>query len=429
MDSSNSKKQHLMMILVFFAVTIIQVIYYLNCRIGQLHSDSNSYMYYSAETGARTPGYPFVIDVSRIVFRSNPESGVAIIQIIVSLISVVFFYLALKSITGRNGLSLFGTLIYGCSSAVFCWNTMVITDSLGISLTVFFIYFAVRWLKTYSFIDGAFLALVCLICPFIKTALFVYAFAVVLLLIPLLIFEKSHRKEIAVELILFLMIMFIFLMYCYRNLYLVGVFNFSALGPRHQLVKCLQTGIYKYYPDQELVQKITEIYTRRNFDIEYETTSEIMKLFGDTYRLQMMNTGKFCKYCNQVGRKELLQWNLGLVAKIISWTFTNKNTEVIFRNSFFQSVLTVTNTVFNWMKVGYVYILCAASWLITIIKSLFQKKMDWIWLGIAGGMLTILLSVFVGTYGEWLRTLSYILPFAYISFMMLINEILGLLKR
>ena len=79
----------------------------------------------------------------------------------------------------------------------------------------------------------------------------------------------------------------------------------------------------------------------------------------------------------------------------------------------------------NILKIGYAYLLTMGCLMYFLFSLINKDGKHWIWLGLGGGMITILVSVYAGTYMEWIRVLVYLIPFMVISLGAILSEILN----
>ena len=128
-----------------------------------------------------------IIQIFAYIF-GNPGwyTFVYCMQIIVSFISVYFFYKLLKLLIKNEYIAVIITFMYGISTAVIGWNTDILTESLALSITIFFAYFIISYIKLGKLKYGIFSIILALIITFLKPACIIY---------PIILFTKEKQKE------------------------------------------------------------------------------------------------------------------------------------------------------------------------------------------------------------------------------------------
>ncbi len=410
-----------------FAVFIIVYFrshYYQNCTIPQWTPDSWSYTSYDYRLCLRPPGYPALLDLFDSLYSVNGLVHSMNCQIVLSFLSVFFVFLTLYQITKRYYLSLILTVFYGLLPSVICWDTFLLTESMTLTLTVLFICTAVRWLTSFSFIDGILFASACLLAPIYKTSLFVYPIAALLVSILVLIFDKRGRIT-AVIVMICLIPSFLFIRdTCRMTKEYTGVYAVSSLEPRHKLALLLRSNLYKNHPDKELVEKIETIYEGNNYSVNYDTTDPVMELFAKNLKDQNTKLSAFNEACLQGHAKEYIEDILDTMRKTMKITFDDSYMTPV-EDDPSATVVQKMLSHLNILKIGYAYLLTMGCLMYFLFSLINKDGKHWIWLGLGGGMITILVSVYAGTYMEWIRVLVYLIPFMVISLGAILSEILN----
>lgn len=70
---------------------------------------------------------------------------------------------------------------------------------------------------------------------------------------------------------------------------------------------------------------------------------------------------------------------------------------------------------FAGLTIGHVYIVGLIELVFSLREMIKHKPVPWIDFGIAGFIMAILISVYIGTYAEYMRSTIYILPFMYLG--------------
>lgn len=416
--------------IVIAVIVFVQVYYYSCAELGHMLTDSGGYIDFDPDYGVRMFGYPFFIDIFQWLLGEHFVIGVIASQMLVFFLTLPFLYSIIMTVSGgRKRLALIVTMFYGCSTTLLQWNVMIMTESFSISLTVFFIYFAIRWLREYRKRDAFLLLLVCWLATIVKTALFIYTGAVVLLLILVFFFKKEKRKAVGFAMIFAVLIGIFDLGYCAYNYRHCGLFSMSNLTSRHKLVHALRSGNYLNYPDEELVAEIDRIYREHDYVYNYDCTTPIMELFGDSWQEQNQGTLAYARWCLRSDPVSYLKDLIVVGIDGALWKFRAPYVPVDPPGAAGELLLKLINLCFNIVRVGYMEIISLVSLVVTIRKWIREKVCPFEWLGMTGGMLMVLISVNLAAYSEWTRLTVYAMPFLYVDAAMLIHLFLSSRKK
>lgn len=145
---------------VYLLSTIYCVVLLLVYQV-QLSDDSQSYIsaWESFRNGSidmwRTPVYPFFLGFLNIIFGDVYYLLIAvIIQHVVFLISIRYFYLLLKIVIKNDMITLIVTAIYALCPCVQTYNCFVQTETFAVVGTIFFLYSSFMLCKYTSFLYG-----------------------------------------------------------------------------------------------------------------------------------------------------------------------------------------------------------------------------------------------------------------------------------
>lgn len=122
------------------------------------------------------PLYPAVIKICRMICGEHYYLYMVVaIQVLASGIAVIYLFKAFKLITDNSLLSGIVTIWYGCSSGVMSWDTIILTESFSISISVFYIWALIKYVKNKRLKDGYEVIFLSWIAALIKPTLAVYA--------------------------------------------------------------------------------------------------------------------------------------------------------------------------------------------------------------------------------------------------------------
>ncbi len=444
-------RENTLLICIMIVALIVRIIVFSNnVVIGMSIPDTTSYVDYFWKQGLRTPGYPLIIDAFQLLVPSHFKGAVALFQMLVSWLSLIVLYrmfcLILEAVQfpNRKLAGLF-VLLYGCLPASFTPDAYVITESLSITITMIFLYYAVRFVISVKWKDGVLMVLMSLAGFMIKTSLFVFTFDAAILLVLMLVLERDKRKELmkmAVSVLAVLLFYGLWILGVWKN---TGVMSFSQLPPRHNLAKVIQSGAYQYWPDQKLVDQITDIWERNHYDPQWVTTSPVMLLIsgktdhpvsdgefylGDTRDINCA-VEEFNRYCINADKKNYYSW---LVREIILIETPGAYMGERYREYYAYSPDDRSNDLPRIMR-AFLFgdrIRCSRcvfaaflAFFLGVLDGIRRKRFPYLHLGIFGGILTILISVPWGSYEMSPRTLCYLLPFYFASIVLILGTVCG----
>ena len=240
--------------------------------------------------------------------------------------------------------------------------------------------------------------------------------------------EKERRKN-AELLCISVGIVVVYLLYAYQVYLHAGVFSMGRLGPGHTLAKCLSTGLYENYYDKSTVELIKKIYVESGYSLSWTTLTPIMELFGNDMREINMRVKEFNSYCIKTDISRYIKCIGDIIINNMSTVYSHGYNEMAYENDIYRYFINLQEVVFSEVKFGHVYLIGIFSTVMAIVNQIKRRTMFWYYLGTAGIIFSIVLSVFVGTYSEFMRCTVYVLPFAYFGIALLINELFKIQNR
>lgn len=407
-------------------IILFRFIYYKNIQIATTYPDSASYMGFGAVlSGARTPGYPLFVEACRLLTGDTHHlTGVVLFQTALSLTANCFLYKAVTEACNNRRIGCITALLWGCCPGVISWDVLILSESCSLSITILFLYYAVRYLKIRDLKNGTGMILTAFAATWIKPSMAVYTMAVLGLLV-IQYFMGWNRKRTLLLAGAAGICVGIYLLYAYRVYMVAGTFNLTFQGPRHMLASCLRSGVYKHYPDASLVEAMERIFAEHEYSISYTTTTPIMKLFGDNWIEANIAAGKFNSYCIRADFPRYMRYLSDLLWNNMNVVYTDSYAAAAYEGRLYQILMELQKVLFTGPKIGHVYILGVISLLLTVKRWIRTGECPYIWLGVCGLTAGIFLSVYIGTYSEFMRSTVYVLPFFYFGLGMLLWEFLG----
>ena len=199
---------------------------------------------------ARTPVYPFMIWLCRLIAGNHWTQFLCILQFAVSFLSCAALYSAFRLLhVGERG-SKIAILFYGFNIAVFPWNGILLTESLSLSLTAIYVYFCAL-LTCKSENDGHYFAQILGISALTLVMTFLRPTFAVLIPIScfLCIYAAFKRKilcwqKISAVSLLFLAILGCVFGYAYRVKEQFGYFTLSSILTSQQYCQVIQQDLH-----------------------------------------------------------------------------------------------------------------------------------------------------------------------------------------
>ena len=196
--------------------------------------DTKSYFqaYESLRSGIiddfRTPIYPIFVGIFQNILKGTPlYATIMLLQIIVFLISVHYLYILTKPLRDTKTRYLL-TFVYGVIPLIPSWCNIILTESLAISGSIFYLYYTINSIK-YQLTKYVWLSILWTLLLIMLRPAFIY-------LIPLnfficiILFKKSTKHVIYNGFIGNVIIALIFCGYCYQMKQTYGIFSPSGVS-------------------------------------------------------------------------------------------------------------------------------------------------------------------------------------------------------
>ena len=414
-------------------IFLFRMTYYLNYPvIGEIGPDSGSYIDYYffrlSGYGKRTPLYPLIIRICKILTGENHYLfATACIQILISAAAVFFLYKAIYIATDNRLVSNIIVILYGCSNCIPYWDMQILSESLAISVSVFFLYAIVKYVKYPSFKSGTTAILMSLIATGIKPTLAVYSGICLVLLLLQFFLQKDIRRMIWKLSAVLGCVILIYVGYSYNNWVQYGTFNLTNIGPKHSLINCLVTGVYLNYPDQSLVSEIDSIYSAAIEAGKYpratSTTVPIMDLFGSPAHERNIKLKAFTSYCIKTDPGAYRRY---LLDNIIAWwnrSYVIKADISSPTTDWFARIILFIQRDLSLCEVGTGFYMLIFCFCLALYKWCKERQCPWYYLGVWGTLTIIEVSVFLGSFDAYTRLTVYALPFIYFGWAIILNDL------
>lgn len=425
----------------------------------------------------RLPVYPMVIDICKLVSGSHFALLLCLLQLVVSVFSVVVLYWTLKKIIDKKWICLAITFLYGTLSAVAGWDKTLLTESFSLSLTVFIIFGIVSFLKEDKYKYVIITTLCLLVGCFLRAVFVIYlglffGFMLLCIIFPKKTDEgsnptKQRKKAVKHTLIAAIPLLFVFIYaFTFNNLYGGFTLSDSALGQQLHIV--LQRGYYKDASDAEIKKDADEILNStanslleknlnsllsefyKNSDeheitkikeqmlsaydgkLDKELESDLNNYIYEIYKndfdcsftnptylariyiLENYDRDRVVQFVNQSKMSNLKNYLVKIPFNILG-SYSSANTVKSSSLPALLSNISNNSLFFVTLTVLHSFVISVIELLSFIVILIKKKKADWLKLGLGTFILaTILLSI-IGTNGEFARTAITALPFTFVA--------------
>ncbi len=411
-------------------VLLFRFVNYKNVIFVQIKPDTQSYItgWGGFREGNRMPFYPMIVWINKFLFHDSYLTGVVWCQILVSLIAVIFFYKAVKLATENRLIACIAAVFYGCYPEVMGFDTFILSESFALSLSVFLLYFTVHYIRNSTGKNGVRLLLLVFLNVCEKSALLIYVPAVFVLFAIQFFLQKEKRRIVCRLMGINLLIVIVLFAYACQVYIYAGTFSIDNRGPQHTLAACLESGIYKNYPDQELVKEMERIYMENKQQVGGRVLKEISCMFGSNKREYNPQLAEFNSYCIKSDPICYVRYLLSRFTDNVNLRLKMDETVTSNENTIDHFVLQIQSLLIFVLRIGHIYLIDLAALFLLVKKWLKSGKCPWYYLGTVGILSAIVISVFLGTYGDYNRCMVYVLPFAFFGLTLLLNDMIGAIQ-
>lgn len=352
------------------------------------------------------------------------------IQIIVSYISVLFFYDILNKVLKKSKISYIVTFLYGISPSVIGWDKIILTESLALSGTVFFIWLLIKYLEKPSFVYGVWINILIAALVFLRPT-FLVNYCIVVVFWSIRYFMYSNEKRILIKNLIGAFGVGLFVIgYCAKFNEQYGIFTLSATKAQQDCITIVQHSLWNDVKNlnETDVNILKTILENNSLDDERGCIKAAGEVLGSFDLKEIAVFNNKVKKTREYFKHKC--WTFFLLADIdLSnnvWYGTNIYTSNVLYNEdqiplySVHNSMTMRKVVNIWRRLNptirfiHIYLICVIE-LVIIVKNLLKRKDTWVHLGIAGFLLSISLTSIWGTCGEWGRTAICVLPYAYLA--------------
>lgn len=387
--------------------------------------DSGGYMdfpwydfFHFIRTSKRTPVYPAFLSILQIVFgESRYLYIVPILQAMLSLISLLFFYKTLILLTHNKWIANSVTLLYGVNPDIIVWDSVILTESIAISLTILFLYLVVKYIDDPSLKTGIFAILLSLVMIFERPSFLLFAGLLFAFWILRIILCKGEYK-ILFQLCIISICSFIFV-FAYASLFAktFGYYNITDAMPRQNLFNIIARSYYVDTTEPEFSSAIESALNNNGGEI-WPAVYDILDEYGqiETNRLsQKLLYSDLLRYIKD-NLKYMLDDTKETFARYYLYTALYSPEK---ENELSTAAINALCNMFE-LRIIWLYVFLFVEF-VSLLKQKNCKKKFWIHLGLTTFMLLISVSTYIATCGEYNRTMIHVVPFVYLSIAMTVS--------
>lgn len=415
------KKDKSIIIPVLLLVAVIRIFVYQQCQLCVMYEDSFDYqacgldkIILLRQLQDRVPVYPILIQIMTYICDDLWSYFICIFQMIISFVSLIYLYKTLKLIIKWENLIATIVFLYGVSIAVIGWDTIILTESLSLALTIYFSYLIINYINTNKLKYGIGSSIISLIIVFLRPSTLVFIAILFVFFVLKIILDKEHRKNnivciICTSIVITFIIGYAFIFYKQRD-----IFSITSASVRQDLYICMNEGFYKNSNDKQFIEDVEKTIKQNN--IKWNAVMEILNEYGNNRIIELV----------KISKKESFNQYIRYLARLVKEQ-TNEKFRAYTRNIYeidngINNVLYKNIEDFMFVKFSTIYFIIAIEGILSIYKWIKNKKPSWIHLGIFGFTTAIVITAFIGTNAEFMRTSLCALPYCYMSIGLIISE-------
>ncbi len=402
-------------------IAIVRIAFYQEIKFNVTFLDSVDYRNHSFEelfSGKlqdRTPLYPLFIQFFILICGEIWKNFTCIAQIIISFLATIYFYKTLRMVVKWEKLIAIITFLYGVSVAVMGWDTIILTESLALSTTVWFCYLMFSYLKTKQLKYGIFATILIFLMTFLRPSFIGFVAIVFAFFLVKMILEKEHRKKDRVCFLVSTITLILVLGYATAFYQQYDIFSITKASVRQDLHVCIHQGFYKNSKDEQFIKDVEDSIKRAEQQgiLPWNATMEILEQYGNKKVQELVKISK------KESRKEYIKYVVNLVNTEAEEYFDSYHSLCIDKVPNMKYNLIKT---FTFLKFSTVYLILIIEAFISAYKWIKYRKPDWIHLGLFGFIVAMLFTSFAGTNAEFMRTAICVVPFSYLALGIIISE-------
>ncbi len=237
---------------------VCRIIYY-SALQKRVDDDSPSYLNYAGNmlNGRidvfRTPVYPYFIKIARIFGEKNLVDNIIILQCVISFLAVGCFFGVVKYLFKSRKATVLSTLFFGLALPVINFDKVIRTESLSISLMVFFLALIAGYMRRPGAYRAFYISISVFILVMLRPSFVVLLPGILLFWIGRYRFNKNEKWPCISGLLMLGVVVLLLIGYSSMNNRQNGYYGLSTVNNINQLDIVIDAGIYDAGNDSELV--------------------------------------------------------------------------------------------------------------------------------------------------------------------------------
>jgi len=265
-----------LMIIYTLAIGMSILMFFFESRVYSF--DTASYLFakdqlltYFKLDALRTPLYPFFLAIT------YNRIGTIIVQNIIFLISIRFFYSILKMLLSNRRLIFVCMLIYVIHPAFIAYNSQLLPESLSVSLCTMYLFFLIRYIRQEKTKDCWIFHILTIILIFIKPA-FLFLLGISAGLFIYQVFFRRNIRRIGLFILPMIIVISSVGLYSLQMKKDHGIFNLSAVSDINMYWIMAEHGLIDYESIEN--EKIKSDLKMRTFEVSVGEVLYVYHTYG-----------------------------------------------------------------------------------------------------------------------------------------------------
>lgn len=390
------------------------------------YSDTATYYYASSRIlhGAvdafRTPAYPAFLKLIELISNRNLFKNVVVWQSIISIISIIPFFLLCRQWFRNKYIAYTATILFGCLPVINNYNLGICPESLLISFLAFALYQIANYIKSPGY--GRSVALNCtMVFLVMLKPVCIYLFGIIGLVWVLWFAYEKKGKHLRFNIAGLLVSTILISGYCFANKKQNGCFNLSSVNHDNNFANIILSDAYKTLGDTTFISIVDSIKSKGHYYAIYYLNNDYQK-YQQVYG-KWPKDYAFTRDMTSVSSVPPSRYNYSMnqLDSYIREAMLSK----IYLQYIFGKFLQFAQFKFIFIKGYILYALLLVSLLITGYGAIYLRRVQWmevyVVLALAGWLFTIITTGIKDITQE--RVLTPALPFIIILAFSFIDKI------
>ena len=409
-------------------IVLFRFLYYSTMPSFITAGDSQTYIDYSFQdmlrlkfTNMRTPIYPLIIRLCSYISPINYLHMVALLQCLCSLISLILFWKIIRLFSDSKRICTVFMLLYGCNPQIFAWDKAILTESLAISGTVLFLYLIILYLHKPAQRYGVLISVLLFFLTLLRPSFMLFMFYYIIFLGTRFILITEQRKFIVLPFVASAFTIMLISIYSFLFEKQWGLFSITSVMPQQLLYVSIKEGFYSAGSNDAIVK---DIHTLLSVGGDGETVSSVTQLWPiiDHYGIKTIQEFAINSFINCP--KEYAKYIIDTIFThgkgffSMGYIFGEQRKFSSIVGRIYSNSMILTGSVFSIVRLSHAYVFTISEFILWI-RHRKNHVLSWIHFGLWVFMLSIILSTFILTNAAFDRTMVHIIPFVYVSILLL----------